>query len=100
MEDVGIFCHLYYFRPIGLHIFLPFGIFCKQLSIFRPFWSIFRPFWSIFRPFGIFYCYLVYFMVIWYILWPIGILMVIWYIFTILVCYTVKNLANLAATSS
>jgi hypothetical protein len=59
------------------------GIFCGHLVYFVAIWYIL---W----PFGIFYGYLVYFMVIWYILWLFVIFcghlvhfMVIWYFFTL-----------------
>jgi hypothetical protein len=45
-----------------------------------------------FRPLGLFYCHLVYFMTIWYILWSFG------YVFPALVCFANKNLATLEAT--
>jgi hypothetical protein len=55
-----------------------------------------------FSQFGIFYGYLVYFMVIWYIMWLFGIFyghlvyyVVIWSIFSVLVCCSKKNLATL-----
>jgi hypothetical protein len=47
--------------------------------------GIFLAIWSILRQFGLFYGNLVYFVVI-------------WYIFTVLVCCTKKNLATLVAT--
>jgi hypothetical protein len=37
--------------------------------------------WNILLPFGIFYGHLVYFTAIWYILWPFGTLLAVWYIF-------------------
>jgi hypothetical protein len=44
---------------------------------------------------GIFNSHLEYIMNIWYILWPFGNLMAIWYIFPILVYCVKKNLATL-----
>jgi hypothetical protein len=37
--------------------------------------------WNILQSFGVFYGHVVYFMAIWYILWPFGNAVVIWYIF-------------------
>jgi hypothetical protein len=39
--------------------------------------------------------HLVYFMIIWYVLWPFGIFMIIWYILPVLVRCAKKNLATL-----
>jgi hypothetical protein len=48
---------------------------------------------------GIFYGHLKYFMVIWYMLWPFGNVVVIWYIFLRFGTFCVKkNLATLAET--
>jgi hypothetical protein len=44
---------------------------------------------------GIFYGLFEYFMVIWYILWPFGNAVVIWYIFPRLGILFEENLANL-----
>jgi hypothetical protein len=44
---------------------------------------------------GIFYGDLEYFKAIWYILWPLGNVVEIWYIFPVLVYFVKKNLATL-----
>jgi hypothetical protein len=72
---------------------LPDGIFSNRKSQFGYILEglamedvgIFLAIWSILRQFGLFYGNLVYFVVI-------------WYIFTVLVCCTKKNLATLVAT--
>jgi hypothetical protein len=93
--------HFVYFTA-KWYILWPFGTFYGHLVHFMVSWYIL---WS----FGTFYGHLVHFMVIWYILWSFGTFyghlvhfMVIWYIlwsfgifFTVLVCCTVKNLADL-----
>jgi hypothetical protein len=49
---------------------------------------------------GIFYGHLGYFAAIWYILWPFGNVVVIWYIFSpVLVCFVKKNLATLVVNA-
>jgi hypothetical protein len=74
---------------------LPDGFFKPKMANFGKFWSVlqrktlvnfmaifgyftailvyFMAIWYILWPFGIFYGHLVYFMAIWYILWPFGI---------------------------
>jgi hypothetical protein len=46
--------------------------------------------------FGLFYGHLVYLTAIWYILWPLGIFLVIWYIFPRMGKLYQENLATLA----
>jgi hypothetical protein len=66
-----------------------FGIFYGYLVYFIVIWYIL---WL----FGIFYGYLVYFMVIWYILWLFGLFLWLFgKFFPFLVCCVKKNLATL-----
>jgi hypothetical protein len=65
MEDVGMYLYFMVIwsilRPLDIHILWPFGIFCGNL---------------------------VYFVVIWYMLWPFGTFMVVWYIYGRLLYYS------------
>jgi hypothetical protein len=89
VQPIGIFyCHLVYFIVIW-YTLLPFGIlYCHLVYLCTAYWYILF-------PFGISYFHLVYFISIWYILLPFGIFLVIWYIYRVLVCFTMKNLATL-----
>jgi hypothetical protein len=66
------------------------GVFCGHLVHFYGHLVYFMAIWYILWPFGPFYGQLVFFMAIWYILWLFGIL------FPVLVCCHKKNLATLA----
>jgi hypothetical protein len=55
---------------------LPDGLFSNQKS---KFWSILEGLRM--ENAGIFYGHLEYFTIIWYLLWPLGNVVVIWYIF-------------------
>jgi hypothetical protein len=48
---------------------------------------------------GLLFVHLVYFMAIWYFLWPLGKFYGFWVdLFPVLVCFTMKNLATLILT--
>jgi hypothetical protein len=63
-------------RRINLTTGLPDGLFSNQKS---KFWSILEGLRM--ENAGIFYGHLEYFTIIWYLLWPLGNVVVIWYIF-------------------
>jgi hypothetical protein len=72
---------------------MPAGVFSNQIYLF---WQILEGLRI--ENFGIFYGHFEYFTAIWYILWPFGIVVIIWYTFPVLVFCAMKNLATLATT--
>jgi hypothetical protein len=82
-------------NQISLFVYILEGLGVENVGIFYGHWVYFVVFWYILLPLGIFYSHVVF-------LWPFifyvySYFLIIWCIFSILVCCTKKNLAILIA---